>query len=49
MKISEDRYTSVLDINTRYWQSGSAGDAVILIHGLGGCIENWMTNINDAT
>jgi len=46
MRIPEDRYTNVLDINTRYWQSGSAGDVVVLIHGLGGCIENWMTNIN---
>lgn len=46
MRIPEDRYTTVLDIKTRYWQSGSVGDAVILIHGLGGCIENWITNIN---
>jgi pimeloyl-ACP methyl ester carboxylesterase len=45
-RMPEDRYTTVLDIRTRYWQSGTAGDAVILIHGLGGCIENWMMNID---
>lgn len=42
----EDQTTTVFDIQTRYWQSGSTGDAVILIHGLGGCIENWLTNID---
>ncbi len=46
MSIPEDRYTSVMGINTRYWQSGGAGDAVILLHGLGGSVENWMTNLD---
>jgi pimeloyl-ACP methyl ester carboxylesterase len=40
-----DRYVKVGNINTRYWQAGNKGSAVVLVHGLGGFIENWVHNI----
>ena len=43
--ISADQYVKVGQINTRFWTSGDKGTAVILIHGLGGSVENWMFNI----
>jgi len=32
-------------INTRYWAAGDAGSVILLVHGLGGFIENWGYNI----
>ncbi len=26
----------------RYWDEGSEGEPVVLIHGLGGYVENWL-------
>jgi 4,5:9,10-diseco-3-hydroxy-5,9,17-trioxoandrosta-1(10),2-diene-4-oate hydrolase len=43
--LPKDSYIKVGDINTRYWQAGDKGSAVILVHGLGGFIENWMYNV----
>jgi pimeloyl-ACP methyl ester carboxylesterase len=45
IKLPQDRYIKVGNINTRYWQAGGKGSAVVLVHGLGGFIENWMYNI----
>jgi pimeloyl-ACP methyl ester carboxylesterase len=42
----QDRYVKVGNINARYWQAGEKGSAVLLVHGLGGSIENWEHNIN---
>jgi pimeloyl-ACP methyl ester carboxylesterase len=42
----EDRFIKVGNINTRYWAAGEQGSAVVLVHGLGGFIENWAYNIN---
>jgi pimeloyl-ACP methyl ester carboxylesterase len=42
----QDRYVKVGNINTRYWQVGEKGSAVVLVHGLGGFIENWIHNID---
>jgi 4,5:9,10-diseco-3-hydroxy-5,9,17-trioxoandrosta-1(10),2-diene-4-oate hydrolase len=42
----EDRYIKVGNINTRYWAAGDKGSAVVLVHGLGGCIENWVYNVD---
>ncbi len=42
----EDRYIRVGGINTRYWTAGEKGSAVVLVHGLGGFIENWVHNID---
>lgn len=46
VQLPEDRYVKVGDINTRYWQAGDKGSAVVLVHGLGGFIENWEHNVN---
>jgi pimeloyl-ACP methyl ester carboxylesterase len=40
-----DRYVKVGAINTRFWASGEQGTPVILVHGLGGSIENWVLNV----
>ena len=41
----EDRYIQVGDIRTRYWTLGDAPSTAILVHGLGGYLENWLDNI----
>lgn len=41
----KDSYIQVGDIKARYWQIGSEGSPIVLIHGLGGCIENWEFNL----
>src|SRR4030042_165689 len=40
-----DRFIKVGNINTRYWTAGDKGSAVVLVHGLGGFIENWAYNV----
>jgi len=45
-QLPPDRYIKVGDINTRYWTAGDKGSTVVLVHGLGGFIENWVYNIN---
>jgi pimeloyl-ACP methyl ester carboxylesterase len=40
-----DLYVSVNGINTRYWQMGSSGSNVILLHGGNGSIEYWLYNL----
>lgn len=44
--LRKDRYFKVGDINTRFWKAGNKGPSVVLIHGLGGCVENWQQNID---
>ena len=41
----KDLYIQVGDIKARYWQIGSEGSPIVLVHGLGGCIENWELNL----
>lgn len=41
----QDTYTKVGDINTRFRVTGNKGTVVILLHGLGGSLENWDKNI----
>jgi pimeloyl-ACP methyl ester carboxylesterase len=41
----KDRYMKVGNINTRFWAAGDNGTEVILIHGLGGFLENWRANV----
>jgi pimeloyl-ACP methyl ester carboxylesterase len=45
MKEIQDRYIKVGDINTRYWMEGESSSDVLLVHGLGGSVENWVHNI----
>ncbi len=44
--LPQDKYVKVGKVNTRYWQAGNKGSAVVLVHGLGGFIENWMHNVD---
>jgi len=41
----EDRYVSVGGIKTRYWQAGSKGSPIILLHGTGCSVLDWEQNI----
>lgn len=40
-----DQFVEIGGKRTRYWQAGASGEAVVLIHGLGGSIEQWWANI----
>ncbi len=42
--LPKDRMIRVGNINARYWAEGSRGSTVLLIHGLGGFVENWSPN-----
>jgi pimeloyl-ACP methyl ester carboxylesterase len=46
MQMPAEKYIKVGTINTRFRVSGEKGTPVILVHGLGGSIENWAYNIN---
>jgi pimeloyl-ACP methyl ester carboxylesterase len=46
MPAPQDQYIKVGTINTRFWVSGEKGTPVILVHGLGGSIENFVRNID---
>jgi pimeloyl-ACP methyl ester carboxylesterase len=41
----EDCFVTVRGVKTRYWQAGSSGSAVILLHGIGCSVLDWQTNI----
>lgn len=41
----EDRFVSVRGVKTRYWEAGSEGSAIILLHGIGCSVLDWQTNI----
>jgi 4,5:9,10-diseco-3-hydroxy-5,9,17-trioxoandrosta-1(10),2-diene-4-oate hydrolase len=40
-----DRYVEIGHIRTRYWTLGEGEPPVVLLHGLGGYIENWQGNL----
>jgi pimeloyl-ACP methyl ester carboxylesterase len=41
----EDRFVNVRGVKTRFWQAGSDGSAVILLHGIGCSVLDWQTNV----
>jgi len=41
----EDRFVRVGDVRARYWQSGEAGSAVLLLAGIGCSVLEWENNI----
>ena len=49
MSAAQDRYIKVGEINARYWEAGSQGLDVVLIHGLGGCVEHWLPSFAPRT
>lgn len=40
-----DCYIQVRNIRTRYWNIGSHGNVIILIHGIGSGLETWALNV----
>ena len=46
IKMPQDRYIKISNVNTRYWAEGNKGSNVILIHGLGASADIWMHNIS---
>jgi pimeloyl-ACP methyl ester carboxylesterase len=40
-----DQCVQVGPVSTRFWQMGAEGPDVVLVHGLGGSVENWAANI----
>lgn len=40
-----DQYVEVRNLRTRYWEAGSGRACVLLLHGLGGHVEDWKDNI----
>jgi len=39
------QYLNIANIHVRYLATGSKGNPVLLIHGLGGSIESWLNNV----
>ena len=46
MQAPEDHYIKIRNIKTRYWTAGDTGPNVVLIHGLGRFVEEWLPNID---
>ncbi len=46
MKVPEDRYIKIGEINTRYWTAGDTGPNVLLIHGVGRFLEEWLPSFD---
>ena len=42
----QDQYIKVGKINTRFWALGDQGTTVVLVHGIGASVEDWIFNIN---
>ena len=40
-----DNFVRIGSINTRYWQAGSNGSAVVLLHGIGCSVLEWERNM----
>ena len=38
----EDKYVKIGGVRTRYWTQGQGGVPLVLLHGLGGSIEDWL-------
>jgi 4,5:9,10-diseco-3-hydroxy-5,9,17-trioxoandrosta-1(10),2-diene-4-oate hydrolase len=41
---SEVQYSKIGQVNTRFWKLGKEGSTVLLIHGIGGSLEDWILN-----
>jgi 4,5:9,10-diseco-3-hydroxy-5,9,17-trioxoandrosta-1(10),2-diene-4-oate hydrolase len=46
MQPPEERYIKIGEINTRYWMAGDTGPQVLLIHGVGRFLEEWMLSFD---
>ena len=45
MSSFEDQFVNVGTVGTRYWQAGSSGSVVVLVHGIGCSVLEWRSNI----
>jgi len=46
MQAPEDHYIKIGEINTRYWTAGDTGPNVVLIHGVGRFLEEWLPSFD---
>ena len=46
IEVPQDRTIQIGKIKARYWAGGSQGSQVMLIHGLGGYVENWLPSFD---
>jgi 4,5:9,10-diseco-3-hydroxy-5,9,17-trioxoandrosta-1(10),2-diene-4-oate hydrolase len=46
MPLPEDRYVDVEGVRTRYWQEGSSGTPVLLLHGIACSVLEWRHNLS---
>lgn len=44
-QLPKDQYVQVGNIRTRFWVLGDGQSSAILLHGLGGYLENWEDNV----
>ncbi|MEQ6204901.1 alpha/beta hydrolase [Sulfitobacter sp. HNIBRBA2951] len=40
-----DQYVTIGDVKTRFWRVGQGGVPLVLLHGLGGTVEDWVGTI----
>jgi pimeloyl-ACP methyl ester carboxylesterase len=43
--VLEDQFIEIGPVRTRYWQAGTSGSAVLLLHGIGCSVLEWERNI----
>ena len=41
----QDEFIDVGNIKTRFWEAGSAGSTVLLLHGIGCSVLEWQSNV----
>jgi pimeloyl-ACP methyl ester carboxylesterase len=46
MQAPQDQYVQVGQIHTRFWTLGDEGTTVVLVHGIGSSMEDWIHNIH---
>lgn len=49
MNTDRDRTIEVEGINVRYWAQGNTGSTVVLLHGIGGRLEDWQPTFGSLT
>ena len=49
MSAPEDRYAQIGQVKTRYWDEGEGDPPVVLIHGIGCYVENWLPSLGALT
>jgi 4,5:9,10-diseco-3-hydroxy-5,9,17-trioxoandrosta-1(10),2-diene-4-oate hydrolase len=46
LQTPQDQFIKVGQINTRFWALGDEGTTVVLVHGIGASVEDWIFNIH---